>query len=350
MNKADSSAAGLYFATYPIYQNLIYKHSVEMQLTYVEFPKKCISDLTVWSGGDIVKLGVNHFSDFDIRQSLDVNHVHGLWGMHSFVASKKSQSVPTIISPHGMMDEWALRQSPIKKRIARFIFEERLWRNSSVFHALNSNEAASIKNVVPKARVEVIPNGVEVQSYQTKPQGKIKLLFLGRIDEKKGITQLLTWYMSLKSVIKSKFEFHIAGDGNSRIVDRILQLSISEDNFFYHGSVYGEKKNDLYRSCDIFILPSFSEGLPMTVLEAWSFGLLTYISNACNLSDSYTYDFSRNVEPDDRSLNRMIYDILSMSKQEINVLAHHSVDFVSKRYSWDVISKQHNDIYREICN
>lgn len=350
LNKADASAAGLYFATYPLYQNLIYKHNLDMQLTCVSFSDERLLDLDVWKGGDIVKLVTRKPCYVNAHKPCDVNHVHGLWGMHSLFASAKSSSVPTMISPHGMLDEWALRRSPIRKSIARYVYEEKLWRNSSVFHALNSGEATSIKNVVPNARVEIIPNGVELHSYHPKPEGKIKLLYLGRVDEKKGISELLTWYMSLASSIKCRFELHIAGDGNNYIVDRIVKLCQAEDFLFYHGAVYGEKKNELYRLCDVFVLPSFSEGLPMTVLEAWSFGLLTYISKACNLSNTYIHDFSRNVEPNSFSLNRMINDVLAVSKEDINSISCHSLDFVSKHYSWDVIAKQHNDIYRGICN
>jgi len=65
-----------------------------------------------------------------------------------------------------------------------------------------------------------------------------------------------------------------------------LDFADSADVIF-HGPAFGEEKEALLRSAEAFILPSFSEGLPMSVLEAWSYGLPVVMTPECNLPEGF---------------------------------------------------------------
>lgn len=101
---------------------------------------------------------------------------------------------------------------------------------------------------------------------------KCNFLFLGKIDQLKGIYDLIEVLYQNKTSLADKVEFHMGGGGE---VDKLNDL-ISEYELgsfvFYEGFVSGSKKDTLLASCDAYILPSYTEGMPVSILEAMSYG------------------------------------------------------------------------------
>ncbi len=102
---------------------------------------------------------------------LDLVHLHGLW-MHTSAASlafTRQTGKPHLISPHGMLDPWALHNSGWKKRIAAALFENANLRAAACLHALNAAEAESIRDYGFAGPVCVIPNGVDLPAAGQPP-------------------------------------------------------------------------------------------------------------------------------------------------------------------------------------
>ncbi len=99
---------------------------------------------------------------------------------------------------------------------------------------------------------------------------KIKILFLSRLVKEKGIYETIDAFKSLKRSFPI-LELIIAGDGKD--YDDVLEYSKSIEGVKMVGHVSGNEKIDLFESCQIYCLPSYTEGLPTTVLEAMAFGL-----------------------------------------------------------------------------
>ena len=104
---------------------------------------------------------------------------------------------------------------------------------------------------------------------------KLRLLFVGRLEINKGIKELLLAIHRLNHI---DYELTIIGDGSYRKDAEVLvsQLDLSEKVVFKGYKPYSEELLDIYRSHDIFILPSYSEGLPQVVLEAMASGCLVF--------------------------------------------------------------------------
>ena len=97
-------------------------------------------------------------------QNSDIVHVHGLWHpMGALVrAACTKYSRPYIISPHGMLDPWALKNSVWKKRIAAFLYETKHLENAACIHALNVAESKAIRSYGLRSPISILPNGVEL--------------------------------------------------------------------------------------------------------------------------------------------------------------------------------------------
>src|SRR5262249_33235072 len=114
---------------------------------------------------------------------------------------------PYVISPHGMLDPWAIANSAFKKRIARFLYEDRHLREAACIHALCTAEAAAIRAFGLRNPICIIPNGVEMPQGAPKPApvwlgteaGARVLLYLGRLHPKKNVHGLLRAFAHLKA-------------------------------------------------------------------------------------------------------------------------------------------------------
>jgi poly(glycerol-phosphate) alpha-glucosyltransferase len=119
-------------------------------------------------------------------------HSHGLW-MYPGVAARKlakASGFPWVVSPHGMLEPWALENSRWKKRLAALIFENRNLRSADCLHALCEAEARNMRHYGLRNPIAVIPNGVDLEDFSPLPpyealeaeypvlKGKRRMLFL----------------------------------------------------------------------------------------------------------------------------------------------------------------------------
>jgi len=110
-------------------------------------------------------------------------------------------------------------------------------------------------------------------SKKNSKRNVIKFLFLGILGERKGIFDLLNVIIKYRYIFESKIEIHIGGNGETEKVQNIIKTNHLEPIIIFHGWVSGIKKIELLNDSDVFILPSYNEGLPIAILEAMSYGM-----------------------------------------------------------------------------
>lgn len=111
------------------------------------------------------------------------------------------------------------------------------------------------------------------QPIQVKKDGRFHILFLGLITEAKGIFDLLETIQDHEEEWRNRIILHVGGNGK---VEKFKQLVIDyqlEDMVVYEGWVSGEKKASLFNLADAYILPSYTEGVPISILESMSYGV-----------------------------------------------------------------------------
>ncbi len=293
-----------------------------------------------------------------INTDADLVHAHGIWMMPTFYQNMAHiiRKTPFVVSPHGMLDPWILSRGQRQKKFAKAVYENYSWNNCAAFHALNASEADAIKQVVPNARVEVIPNGVSIKP-DSKPvlttiDGPLNILFLGRFHEKKNVHGLISAVNSIsrKQYDKSPFVIKLAGWGDSQYVQQLQKLIAEGEScrFEWIGSVFGDEKACVLADADAFILPSFSEGLPVAILEAWAAGLPVLMSEFCNLPEAFAKNAALRIGTDVPSIANSLVDFLSLNNQERLNIALAGYEYVSVNYNWSVVSDQFIELYDDI--
>ena len=135
--------------------------------------------------------------------------------------------------------------------------------------------------LVPEEKIEVIYNGIDIPNTITKKSNDVKVgLFLGRIGKRKGIYDLIDSVELLKNKNEGlNFKIKIAGDGEIENIKEIIKEKDLEKYFEVLGWISGKEKEEIIQESDFFILPSYNEGLPMSILEAMSRKVLVISSD-----------------------------------------------------------------------
>lgn len=287
----------------------------------------------------------------------DIIHVQGIWQYHSYVAYRYKRNHPktkVILTPRGMVDPWALKNSAWKKKIVGHLFEYKNLRTADCMHALCLSEYDSMRQFGLKNPIAIMPNGYNLPSNLSFDRNHEKrvMLFVGRIHPKKGIRELLTAIKLVKDEnpeLLAKWEFRIAGwDQNGHIQELMSQSTNLElDEYVkFIGSVYADKKDEEMRKANAFVLTSFSEGLPMSVLEAWAYKLPVLMTDYCNIPEGFEANAAIRVDTTPESIKAGLISILSMDDAKLNEIGENGYNLVKEKFTWEHIAQQSVDVYK----
>ncbi|MBS1810949.1 MAG: glycosyltransferase [Acidobacteria bacterium] len=298
-----------------------------------------------------------------LELDVELLHSHNLW-MYPSLANKqwhRKTRRPYIVSPHGSLDDWALKNSQWKKRIAGYWFENTHLRQAACLQALCDSEAAAIRRYGLSNPICVIPNGIDLPSEDAAPASlwsdsvdsnqKI-LLYLGRLHPKKGLSNLLQAWQVIcdeRNQASENWILVIAGWGQGdheselKLLSRKLQ---AEGRVRFLGPQFGAKKQAAYAHASAFILPSFSEGLPVVVLEAWAYRLPVIKTVACNLPEGFDVNAAIKVEPNIEDLVRGLRQLFMLSNEERQLMGGRGRSLVETHFSWSSIAEKLFAVYQ----
>jgi len=296
------------------------------------------------------------------RCEADVAHLHALWMHTSMIVRRWSRRHrrPYVTTVHGMLDSWALANSVLKKRLVAACFERECLAGAACLHALTENELRSIRDFGLKNAVCVIPNGVDLPPQTTPtetqseaiPTEKKTLLYLGRLHPKKGLMNLLAGWRSVgrtSATASSDWSLVIAGwdqaGHEAELKERATSLGIAHKVRFA-GPLFGADKSAAYAAADAFVLPSFSEGLPMTVLEAWSYGKPVLMTPQCNLPEGFAVGAAIEAQPDETSLVEGLAALLGATDDQRREMGRRGRDLVRQKFTWSRVAAEMLTVYR----
>jgi glycosyltransferase involved in cell wall biosynthesis len=152
-----------------------------------------------------------------------------------------------------------------------------LVEESDAFVCLSESWRQAYRRAFPKARPHVVPNVVEPglgPRTETRPSDRpLRLLYLGMITPGKGIFDLVGALHRIQKQWAGRVELIVGGEGELKRLETLVRDLGLTEHVHCVGWVTGEKKTALLRQADVFVLPSYAEGMPMSILEAMSYGL-----------------------------------------------------------------------------
>jgi glycosyltransferase involved in cell wall biosynthesis len=247
---------------------------------------------------------------------------------------------PYVVSPHGMLHPWALRVSRWKKHLASRLYENNHLQRATCLHALNDTEAEAIRAYGLRKPICIVPSGVEIPTcpprvkapwFEILPPDARVLLYLGRLHPIKGLPALLRGWSHVRGMAKdANWHLAIAGWGQGGHETELLKLSTTlglGKTVHFLGPQFGEAKGSCFHAASAFVLPSLSEALPMTVLEAWAYGMPVLMTRQCNLPSGFEVGAALRIEPDAESIAvelRVLFQMSDVDRRAIGSAASHS--------------------------
>jgi len=296
------------------------------------------------------------------RLNPDLVHAQGIWMYPSMANSRWSRrsGKPHLVSPHGMLDPWALRHSRFKKQLAALLFENGHLRRAACLHALCPQEGRAIRSYGLKNPVCVIPNGIDLPSEEPTqpppwqgiiPEGMKVLLYLGRLHPKKNLLRLVeAWNRMCRRNPSPASAWSLAligwdqGDYESTLKTAVRDAAL-EASVYFLGPQFGASKAAACQAASAFILPSVSEGLPMSVLEAWAWRLPVLMTPECNLTEGFETGAALPLGTDVDGLTAGLERLIAMSDSERQQMGRCGRELVEQRFSWPIIATQMRQVY-----
>lgn len=202
----------------------------------------------------------------------DVIDVQGLWTWTSRVSLKhwRRHHKPYVVTPRGMLDPWARRNSAWKKHLFAAFAETAHLHHAHCLRATADMEAEHFRKMGLRAPIAVVPNAIFIPELSPRPAPlRRRALFLSRIHPKKGVDVLLqVWAMLQNS--HTDWDLVIAGiDENGHETELKVQAGrLRLERVTFLGPAHGAAKDALYRGSDLFVLPTHSENFGLVVAEA----------------------------------------------------------------------------------
>ncbi|OGF99485.1 hypothetical protein A2Y99_01285 [Candidatus Gottesmanbacteria bacterium RBG_13_37_7] len=299
--------------------------------------------------------------------SFDIIHLHEIYTLMNawtYLLARKYK-VPYLISSHGTAEYLTEAGRVGRKKIFNQLIGKRLFKNAAGVIAVAESEKNHYLNLgADESKISVIPNGVKLMNYSNLPEKirarksfnidstKTVLLYLGRIHRKKGLNVLVSAFAQLVRENNS-LVLLVAGsledeDYYRKIMKQIQQFDLME-NIIFTGEVTGKRKLSAFSAADLFVLPSYGEGLPVSALEAAACGLPLVISKKCNLPEVKKFNAGKIIAPEEESIYRNIKELIQ-NKKKLMILGRNAKEMVRKNYTIQQSAEKLEKLYRKIIN
>lgn len=292
------------------------------------------------------------------KGKFDIIHSHVAGHAYVYTAGilAKKNKIPHIHTTHC---PWTDAFRPMPARIALFfsynIFNKKSFKNMDKIVAITPWEINFIKKWAKEDKIRVIPNGmsdimfekIEPNNFKKEQEIEGKLvLFFGRLNITKGVDKLA---LVAKEIVKEREDIWFLWVGPDEGMKSTVEEIIKEEPHLKILEPIRDRKKvaEMYQAADVYALPSYREGLPLTLFEAFASGLPVVASPV----NGVPYEMK---EPENgflvnygdlENLKKRILEILD-NKELAETIKKNNIE-KSKQYNWDIIAKKYMNLYEE---
>ena len=275
----------------------------------------------------------------------DVVHLHGFYTypmLRGWRAAKR-HGKPVVRHAHGILEPWILQRSRLKKAIAHFVFEDDAFAGTSLWRALTTAEADQIRKNGGKGEIVVVPTGIDLGPIDAAPCKKAErktLIFLSRLHKKKGLDLLLPAWQRIQPRFP-EWKLAIGGkeeDGTGQWAADFVKANGLTDSVDVIGPIPQGGKFDFIKSGSAFILPSYSEGFSMGILEAMACELPVICTDACHFPEAATQGGGWECEVSVDSVADALGALMSCNDAELADRGRSARRLAQENYTWDKLA------------
>lgn len=305
-----------------------------------------------------------------------VIHIHAWWNLVSVLSClvAKWHKVPVVLSPRGMLTSYSQHnRNSLAKSIIHYSIGKRLLQYCHI-HTTSEREKRDVLQLVQPKSITVIPNLVRIGGKKSKEQrsrnkeheeklldarnleiktqtavhtSTFKILFLSRIEEKKGLELLFDALAKLDLI----YFLTIAGSGEENYIERLKHETESlklNDRVTWIGQVSNEEKFSVMANHDLLVLPSYNENFANVVIECLSVGTPVLVSEHVGLANyvkTNNMGWVCKLEPND--IAQQISDAYTDAVKRDSI-THLAPAQIKSDFNDEVLAKRYMDLYEEV--
>lgn len=296
-------------------------------------------------------------------EAADVIHLHSVWEPLLIEAGRACRRLgkPYLILLNGMLDPWSLSQSRWKKWVSLQLFHRRHLNGAASLHAGNPDEEKLIRPLMLRASVDIIPNGIFLQSVnrpgppdsfasrtQGLEEGEDYILFLSRLHYKKGLDLLAEAFERFASSNKL-VKLVVAGPDGGAEADFRARIAAAglEARVILTGPLQGDEKHLAFRDAACFCLPSRQEGFSMACIEALAYGKAAVITEGCHFPAVAEVGAGRVVAVASEAIAEALLEVMADPALRER-MGHAGVRHVEQNLTWERVGNTTRGVYERL--
>jgi len=303
--------------------------------------------------------------------NFDLVYISAVWNYPTAVASYycRKYNKPYIIAPRGIFYPYTFNKKAWKKWPYYKLITKRDLEGAAAIHYTSIDEFKKGHSFlgIKNNKTFIIPNGLDLSEFDNLPAKKVLrdkypilkdkkvVLFLGRLDWKKGLDVLAKAY---GNIIKQRNDVYllIVGDGPDSFKNKVKQWFknegvFGEEKINFTGMLTGKDKLEALSGSDIFVLPSYSENFGMAIVEAMACGLPVITTNTVGVHNEITETNGGLIIPsgDALRLSEAIIKIIN-NKELAKEISDNGRELTRERFDFNKVADKMIKKFKEIIN
>lgn len=277
---------------------------------------------------------------------------HGVWVPTNRAAALAARAAdrPFVVSPKGMLSEWALSVKRVKKQLAWHLYQRHTLEMAQAFVVTAEAEAEDVRRLGLRQPIAVIPHGVAFSppgtfSASTQGEEPRTALFLSRVHPKKGLPDLVEAWGRVRP---EGWRLVIAGPdegGHRAEIERQIQQLGLGDAVSFVGPVGDDEKWDLYGAADLFVLATHSENFGIVIAEALATGVPVVTTHGAPWEVLVSHRCGWWVETGAEPFAAALSEATSASPDVLRAMGARGRAYVEEHLSWDRSAAEHLALY-----
>jgi glycosyltransferase involved in cell wall biosynthesis len=283
----------------------------------------------------------------------DVVHLTGVYSSTTLptLLAARGEGKPVVWSPRGALQRWKGSRRAMAKNLWDRACAMAIAAPRTVLHVTSEEEQTESRRRFPELRAAIIPNGVGIgaaDSVRAPPAGRpMRLAYLGRLDPKKGIENLID-AMALLPPAHSMLSIYGGGDPDyaKALAERVTRQAL-DARVRFCGVVTGDEKERALASADLVVVPSHTENFGMVVAEALAHGTPVIASTGTPWRELDARRAGRWVPNDPASLASAIR---SLEGEDLGAMGQRGREWMISEYGWDSVARRMADLYASLAH
>lgn len=312
--------------------------------------------LRIYDGRLERKTGISLTMARDLRAisgQASILHGNGVWRMANLfpLFFGRNSQARLIFSPHGMLSPWSMNYKAYIKRPFWHLLQKPALNRCHCLHVTAPLELEDIRRLGFRTPAAIIPNGVDIPPLQENVPRQKTLVFLSRIDPKKGLDLLLPAWTSIAAEF-ADWNLVIAGPLSGTYPESVQNLArtLNAPRVSFAGEILGEDKRALLSGSSVFVLPTYSENFGIAVAEALAHGTPVITTTETPWTEVGERRCGWCIPPNKGALRETLRDAMSRPLPELHEMGMNGREWMERSYSWRHVAEMMGQTYEWMLN